>query len=52
MTEPTNLLILLSDNHHRGLAGAYGHPAFRRLLANALRWVASADGRAWAATPA
>lgn len=26
MTRLTNLLILLSDNHNRALAGCYGHP--------------------------
>lgn len=30
--------------------GAYENPGFRRLLANALRWVASAEARAWAAS--
>lgn len=28
---------------------AFDHPGFRRLLHNALRWTASAEGRAWAA---
>lgn len=28
---------------------AYSNPAFRRLLANAIRWVASPDAKAWAA---
>jgi type 1 glutamine amidotransferase len=27
---------------------AYGHPSFRRLLVNALSWVASEEARAWA----
>jgi choline-sulfatase len=26
MAEPTNLVIFLSDNHNRALAGCYGHP--------------------------
>ena len=26
MPEPSNLVILLSDNHNRALAGCYGHP--------------------------
>jgi choline-sulfatase len=26
MPAPANLLVLLSDNHNRGLAGCYGHP--------------------------
>ncbi len=29
-------------------AAAFANPKFRRLLGNALRWVASADARAWA----
>ena len=28
--------------------GAFGHPGYRRLLGNALAWVASADAHAWA----
>jgi uncharacterized protein len=30
--------------------GAYGNPHYRLLLANAVRWVASPQARAWAAT--
>ena len=29
MTEPQNLVFLLSDNHARGVAGCYGHPMVR-----------------------
>jgi hypothetical protein len=28
---------------------AYSHPDYRKLLGNAVRWVASAEARAWAA---
>lgn len=28
---------------------AYGHPVFRRILANAIRWASSSDAREWAA---
>ncbi len=29
--------------------GTFGHPAYRRLVGNALAWVSSEDARAWAA---
>ena len=30
---------------------AYENPAYRRFIENALRWVASEEARAWAASP-
>ena len=46
MAEPKNLLILLSDNHNRAVAGCYGHPqattpTLDRLAATGTRWTSA-----------
>lgn len=51
MTEPANLLVLLSDNHNRALMGAYGHqlaatPSLDRIAASGARFTS-----AYAASP-
>ena len=51
MTEPTNLLFILSDNHNRAFSGAYGHPQAVTPHLDALAARGATFDAAYAASP-
>ena len=51
MPRPENLIFLLSDNHARGWAGCYGHPAARTPALDALAASGARFANAYTASP-